>query len=374
MKLKQDTHMHTTYSDGAWTPKQVVKEAAKRKLERIAITDHEAIAGIEEARQEGKKHNISVWNGIELFTEEKYGELLLKDSEILAYGFDITKMEKVAKHAKNQRVKKMYTYIDQLNQAYDDQRIKKVNKEITKIAKGDPFILALRLKEKRDKKATMKGLLESKLAKKIKSKDVKKLESNSTFISYDMIQYMKDEYLADLELLEMLRNTKKYNKKLGFLIKDLFQNVLFDMTKMPTERTQKETIKTILDCGGIPVLAHPGAKNENIIQRKWLGEPENGKLCPEEWIETLVSYGLKGIELYYYAGNTYSEEYNIKANDFFYKLAKKHNLILTYGTDCHGPKVISYKVNYRVRKPSLGGIVESDPLNKVILNLDFTKL
>ena len=58
-----DLHIHTTASDGTFSPKEVVEEAVRRGLSVIAITDHDTTQGIPEALE---------------VIEEYYGE---KDSE-----------------------------------------------------------------------------------------------------------------------------------------------------------------------------------------------------------------------------------------------------------------------------------------------------
>ena len=78
----------------------------------------------------------------------------------------------------------------------------------------------------------------------------------------------------------------------------------------------KEGIDAILKAGGIPVLAHP----------KFLGLDEN-KL--DNLLSQLKSYGLKGIEAYY-SLNTSLE------TGLLLRLAIKHNLLVTGGTDYHG--------------------------------------
>lgn len=44
-----DLHIHTTASDGSFSPTQVVMEADRRGLSVIAITDHDTVDGVEEA-------------------------------------------------------------------------------------------------------------------------------------------------------------------------------------------------------------------------------------------------------------------------------------------------------------------------------------
>ncbi len=44
-----DLHIHTTASDGSYTPKELVDYAVKKKLSAVAITDHDTMRGIQEA-------------------------------------------------------------------------------------------------------------------------------------------------------------------------------------------------------------------------------------------------------------------------------------------------------------------------------------
>jgi predicted metal-dependent phosphoesterase TrpH len=49
MTLRADLHVHTTYSDNFSTPLQVLRTAARRGLDAVAITDHDTIEGALEA-------------------------------------------------------------------------------------------------------------------------------------------------------------------------------------------------------------------------------------------------------------------------------------------------------------------------------------
>ena len=68
MTLKADLHMHTTSSDGTFTPTELVKRAKNREIDIISITDHDTVEGIEEAIEAAKTVNITVIPGIELST------------------------------------------------------------------------------------------------------------------------------------------------------------------------------------------------------------------------------------------------------------------------------------------------------------------
>lgn len=78
-----DLHIHSTFSDGSMTPTQLVQYARKKGLSAIAITDHDAIDGIDEASDAGKRLGVSVAPGIE-FSVEQCGLTL----HLLGYLFD----------------------------------------------------------------------------------------------------------------------------------------------------------------------------------------------------------------------------------------------------------------------------------------------
>lgn len=72
-----DLHVHTTASDGQYTPSQIIQKAAEKQIKVIAITDHDTIAGIEEATSEGEKLGVKVVPGIEINISFPTGEFHL---------------------------------------------------------------------------------------------------------------------------------------------------------------------------------------------------------------------------------------------------------------------------------------------------------
>ncbi len=66
---KFDLHMHTTASDGEYLPADLVKKASALGLQIIAITDHDTLEGIPEARRMGNELGIEVIAGVELSTK-----------------------------------------------------------------------------------------------------------------------------------------------------------------------------------------------------------------------------------------------------------------------------------------------------------------
>jgi 3',5'-nucleoside bisphosphate phosphatase len=88
---KADLHIHSTASDGALSPTQVVERAAKAGLSAIALTDHDSVSGIEEATDAGERLGVRVVPGIEINTD--FGPA---DVHILGYFVD-RKSEKLLK-------------------------------------------------------------------------------------------------------------------------------------------------------------------------------------------------------------------------------------------------------------------------------------
>ena len=71
-----------------------------------------------------------------------------------------------------------------------------------------------------------------------------------------------------------------------------------------------EAIALILDVGGIPILAHPGSLEQDII--------------PE-----LVSCGLMGLEAFH-------PYHTSQLSDYYCDFARRNHLLVTGGSDCHG--------------------------------------
>lgn len=64
-----DLHVHSTKSDGSFTPTQLVDYALKKGLSAFALTDHDCVDGLDEAMAYAKDKNVEVIPGIELSTE-----------------------------------------------------------------------------------------------------------------------------------------------------------------------------------------------------------------------------------------------------------------------------------------------------------------
>ncbi|MGZ8214250.1 MAG: PHP domain-containing protein, partial [Methylosarcina sp.] len=63
-----DLHCHSTASDGALSPKELVQRARQQGVTTLALTDHDTTAGLAEARAAAAEAGIQLINGIELST------------------------------------------------------------------------------------------------------------------------------------------------------------------------------------------------------------------------------------------------------------------------------------------------------------------
>jgi len=77
--------------------------------------------------------------------------------------------------------------------------------------------------------------------------------------------------------------------------------------------TPAEAVKLVLKVGGLPVLAHPGCGSGGEI------------------VEELVEAGLIGIEAFH-------SRHTPSIIDYYLEVAAKYSLLVTGGSDCHGPR------------------------------------
>jgi predicted metal-dependent phosphoesterase TrpH len=68
--MKIDLHSHTYYSDGHLSPKELIDRAHNMQVDVLAITDHDTVAGIDEAYeyQAQQKRSMEIVAGVEIST------------------------------------------------------------------------------------------------------------------------------------------------------------------------------------------------------------------------------------------------------------------------------------------------------------------
>ena len=84
-----DLHMHSTASDGKYTPEEIVRRAAALGLRYIALTDHDSVDGIVPAVEAARAFpRLTFIPGVEISTDVPDGEI-----HILGYFIDYTGKE-----------------------------------------------------------------------------------------------------------------------------------------------------------------------------------------------------------------------------------------------------------------------------------------
>lgn len=78
-----DLHMHSYYSDGTMSPREIVEDAKKRNVQLIAITDHNVLDSYNELKEAAEEFGIKVIRGVEI--DARFEDIVV---HILAYNFE----------------------------------------------------------------------------------------------------------------------------------------------------------------------------------------------------------------------------------------------------------------------------------------------
>ncbi|NIM04693.1 MAG: PHP domain-containing protein [Armatimonadetes bacterium] len=243
-----DLHLHTTCSDGTLSPAETVKEALRRGLSIIAITDHDTAVGIAPALEAASGTGLRVVPGIELNTDYKGQEV-----HILGYGIDpeaeaLRDAHQRMVDARHQRNLAILGRLEALGMGLDVKRVEE-------IAQGE--IVARPHIAKAMVEAGHVGSLQ---------------EAFDRFLKKGAPAFVERESL-----------------------------------------TPQEACQAILRSGGLPVLAHAGKADYEVL------------------IKELLPFGLRGIEAYH---TDHSAAQQVKLRN----MAERFNLLTTGGSDSHGPK------------------------------------
>lgn len=193
-----DLHIHTTASDGTYTPEQVISLAQKLKLKAIAITDHDTVAGSSEALSCGIPPSLDFLTGVEISAAPPPFYSGSGSFHLLGYSIrlDNTELNQTLEKLQEARKNRNPAIIDRLKELGIPVTLDEVRQEVGEAQLGRPHIAQLMVK---------KGI--------VASID----EAFERFLGSDGPAYVD-----------------KYRVKCS------------------------KAIDVILDSGGIPVLAHPG--------------------------------------------------------------------------------------------------------------------
>jgi len=112
MTGKADLHTHTNFSDGYYSPGQLILKAKQNGIDVISITDHDNLNGIPEAVEAAKEFGIEVIPGVEISSD-------ISDREVhlLAYFVeqDNPELERYLSFFREERVKRAERIVKNLN-------------------------------------------------------------------------------------------------------------------------------------------------------------------------------------------------------------------------------------------------------------------
>ena len=111
-----DLHMHSYYSDGTMSPREIVEDAKKRNVQLIAITDHNVLDSYEELKKEAEKAGIIAIRGVEI--DARFEDIVV---HILAYNFeDNENLFNLVHKAKNELLETSIELIKRMENDYEN--------------------------------------------------------------------------------------------------------------------------------------------------------------------------------------------------------------------------------------------------------------
>ena len=109
-----DLQSHSTHSDGALAPAEVVAQAAAAGVELMALTDHDTVAGVPEAQRAAREHGIRLSPAAEL--SSVHGEH--EDLHVLGYEVDPSDpgLQAALEDFRADRVRRIFAMADRLRE------------------------------------------------------------------------------------------------------------------------------------------------------------------------------------------------------------------------------------------------------------------
>ena len=111
-----DLHMHSYYSDGTMSPREIVEDAKKRNVQLIAITDHNVWDSYTELKEAAEEFGIKVIRGVEI--DARFEDIVV---HILAYNFeDNENLFNLVHKAKNELLETSIELIKRMENDYEN--------------------------------------------------------------------------------------------------------------------------------------------------------------------------------------------------------------------------------------------------------------
>ena len=120
-----DLHTHSTASDGQYTPAELVWLAKDRRIEVLALTDHDTLDGMEAAVEAGETLGLRVLRGVELGAAE------YENFHLLGYGVrpgapELEALCEKFKTGRDQRNGRILDYLREKNRELTLEEVKEI--------------------------------------------------------------------------------------------------------------------------------------------------------------------------------------------------------------------------------------------------------
>ncbi len=142
--IRADLHLHTAFSDGVHTPREIVDKARALGISTISITDHDNVGALDEAFEYGASVGVEVIAGLEL--SAAMGE---KDVHILAYFID-HKNQNLLDYLtffRYERLKRAERIVEKLNKINIPIKFESVQEQAGVGSLGRPHIASVMMEE-----------------------------------------------------------------------------------------------------------------------------------------------------------------------------------------------------------------------------------
>ena len=140
-----DLHVHTTASDGQYSPSQIIEKASEKNISTIAITDHDTVAGLNEGAEAAKKHGITFVPGVELNISYPTGEF-----HLLGLGFKqiSPSLTEILDNLVKNRELRNIQIIDKMREGGVDITLQEMQEDFPDTVLGRPHFAAELVKKK----------------------------------------------------------------------------------------------------------------------------------------------------------------------------------------------------------------------------------
>ena len=120
-----DLHTHSTASDGQYSPTELMRLAKESGVTAIALTDHDTVSGVEEAKKEAENLGLNFFSGIEISANSEVGSM-----HILGYNIDVknSKLNETCEWFVNQRLEranKIFKFLEEKNVPLSRESVEK---------------------------------------------------------------------------------------------------------------------------------------------------------------------------------------------------------------------------------------------------------